>query len=130
MAEEAFAPVALVRSGAEAERTLPSPSFGSTRLFVPATIWRRTPPRASGSRLAATDLCTPFSLWPFENMQAAEPIALIGSDPRANFDASVSPEVLHRAAQLATEIALRWAKHRKSRPLLPRLVVTEVRSTR
>jgi hypothetical protein len=51
--------------------------------------------------------------WPFAKTKAAEPIALIGSDPMAFFDDSVSPEALHRAAQLATEIALRWAKTQK-----------------
>jgi hypothetical protein len=55
-------------------------------------------------------LC-PF--WPFAKTKAAEPIALIGSDPMAFFDDSVSPEALHRAAQLATEIALRWAKKQR-----------------
>jgi hypothetical protein len=60
---------------------------------------------------------TLLSFWPFEKMKAVEPIALIGSNPKAFFDASVSPEALHRAAQLATEIALRWAK--KQTPQAP-----------
>jgi hypothetical protein len=51
------------------------------------------------------------SLWPFENCHPC--VALIGSDPRAFFDDSVDPQALHRAAQLATEIALRWAKQAK-----------------
>ena len=60
-----------------------------------------------------------FSIWPFEKMKAAEPIALIGSDPMACFDGSVSPEALHRAAQLATEIALRWAKKHTTQAAAP-----------
>jgi hypothetical protein len=59
------------------------------------------------------DRSTLFPFWPFAKMKAAEPIALIGSDPMAFFDPSVSPESLHRAAQLATEIALRWAKKQR-----------------
>jgi hypothetical protein len=58
------------------------------------------------------DAWTLLPFWPFEKQNAAEPIALIGSDPRAFFDPSVSPEALDRAAQLATEIALRWAKQK------------------
>ncbi len=50
------------------------------------------------------------SLWPFDKLEADEAIALIGSDLRDEPIAQVSPESLQRAAQLATEIALRWAK--------------------
>jgi len=46
--------------------------------------------------------------WPFEKCKPA--IALVGSDARVISDNSVDPKALHRAAQLATEIALRWAK--------------------
>jgi hypothetical protein len=46
--------------------------------------------------------------WPFEKGKPA--VVLMGSDPNAFSDASVDPQALHRAAQLATEIALRWAK--------------------
>lgn len=60
------------------------------------------------------DPWTLFPFWPFVEFKAAEPIALIGSDPMAFFDPSVSPEALHRAAQLATEIALRWAKNQST----------------
>jgi hypothetical protein len=62
------------------------------------------------------DPCMLFQFWPFARLKAlkaAEPIALIGSDPMAFFADSVSPESLHRAAQLATEIALRWAKKQR-----------------
>jgi hypothetical protein len=48
-----------------------------------------------------------LALWPFEDLHPA--VALIGSDLRSSDDAS-DPQALHRAAQLATEIALRWAK--------------------
>jgi uncharacterized protein YbbC (DUF1343 family) len=54
-----------------------------------------------------------LALWPFEKMKAAEPIALIGSDLRDESGAPVPPESLHRAAQLAMEITLRWAKLQK-----------------
>ena len=40
-------------------------------------------------------------------------VAILGSDPRAYPDAATNPQALHRAAQLATEIALRWAKPRQ-----------------
>ncbi len=46
--------------------------------------------------------------WPFEQLKPT--IALVGSDPSAFCDNSVDPQALHRAAQLATEIAIRWAK--------------------
>ncbi len=51
---------------------------------------------------------SPFSPWPFEEDQLA--VALVGSDPRAFTADSADPQALLRAAQLATEIALRWAK--------------------
>jgi hypothetical protein len=59
--------------------------------------------------------------WPFERAKVTEAIALIGSDPRAHFDALVSPEALQRATQLATEIALRWAKQKSAEADLPRV---------
>jgi hypothetical protein len=52
--------------------------------------------------------------WPFQKLTGVDPIALVGSDPRAPFDASNSPEALHRTTQLATEIALRWAKQKRA----------------
>jgi hypothetical protein len=59
-----------------------------------------------------TDPWALLPLWPFDRCTPA--IALIGSDPKAFFDASTDPQALHRAAQLATEIALRWARpHRQ-----------------
>jgi hypothetical protein len=51
------------------------------------------------------------SLWPFVRDHPA--LALMGSDPRAFGDDSVDPQALVRAAQLATEVALRWAKNPK-----------------
>jgi hypothetical protein len=51
-----------------------------------------------------------FPFWPFWKHRASEPIALIGSDPAAFFDSSLSREALQRTAQLAMEITLRWAK--------------------
>ena len=53
--------------------------------------------------------------------QAYRPaVAIIGSDPRALFDDSVDLQALNRAAQLATEIALRWAKKPKAGRNRPR----------
>lgn len=49
-----------------------------------------------------------LSLWPFERCTPA--ISVMGSDHRAFDDDTVDPQALSRAAQLATEIALRWAK--------------------
>ncbi len=40
-------------------------------------------------------------------------VAIVGSDPRAFFDDSIDLQALNLAAQLATEIALRWAKKSK-----------------
>jgi hypothetical protein len=60
--------------------------------------------------ISGEDCWTLLRFWPFEDVRPIEPIALIGSDPKGFFDSSFSPEALHRAAQLATEIALRWAK--------------------
>ena len=54
---------------------------------------------------------TPLPFWPIADRGPV--VALMGSDPRAYPDASADPQALHRAAQLATEIALRWAKSRK-----------------
>jgi hypothetical protein len=70
------------------------------------------------------DCWTLFPFWPFEDVPTAETIALIGSDPTTFFDSSVVPEALHRSAQLATEIALRWAKKQREQapaPDAPRL---------
>lgn len=43
-------------------------------------------------------------------------VALMGSNPRDYAGAAADPAALARAAQLATEIALRWAKHESSQP--------------
>ena len=60
---------------------------------------------------------TMLQSWPFER-EWTEAVALMGSDlnPRADSDASADPQTLHRAAQLATEIALRWAKEQQPPP--------------
>jgi hypothetical protein len=58
------------------------------------------------------DLFSLLSYWPSEKLTVVEPVALIGSDPSAHFEASDSPEALQRATQLAMEIALRWAKQK------------------
>jgi hypothetical protein len=58
--------------------------------------------------------------WPFDrecSAQRVEYLALIGSDAQAFFDATVSGQTLASAAQLATEIALRWAKKQEPSPL-------------
>ncbi len=49
------------------------------------------------------------SLWPFVRDHPA--VAVMGSDPRAFGDDSTDPEAVVRAAQLATEVALRWARN-------------------
>jgi hypothetical protein len=54
------------------------------------------------------------ALWPFDLFREAEPIALIGSDLGDVPVEHMSPEALQRAAQLATEIVLRWAKVQKA----------------
>jgi hypothetical protein len=48
--------------------------------------------------------------WPIQSYRPA--VVLVGSDPRALRDDSVDPQALHRAAQLATEVALRWSRKR------------------
>ena len=65
------------------------------------------------------DSWTLMPFWPFEDVGATEPIGLIGSEPKAFFGPSVSPESLQRAAQLATEIALRWAKKQRAQAPAP-----------
>jgi hypothetical protein len=57
---------------------------------------------------------SPFSPWPFEEDQLA--VALVGSDPRAFVEDSADPQALVQVAQLATEIALRWAKTQQTPP--------------
>jgi hypothetical protein len=54
---------------------------------------------------------TPLPFWPIADWGPV--VALMGSDPRAYPDASADPQALHRAAQLATEIALRWARRQQ-----------------
>ena len=56
-----------------------------------------------------------FTLWPFEKLRAAEPIALIGSGLGDVPAEHMSPESLQRAAQLATEIVLRWARTQREK---------------
>ena len=53
-------------------------------------------------------------LWPFENCYPA--IALIGSESSSADHTSADPQALHRAAQLATEIALRGPNGSNSEP--------------
>jgi hypothetical protein len=49
--------------------------------------------------------------WPLErNLSAAEVIVLVGAHSWPACDTPFAPQVLDHAAQLATEIALRWAK--------------------
>ena len=71
------------------------------------------------AELAATSLWIPIQstkyraiapFWPFECVTTARAIAIIGSDLNALSEVSADPQVLHRAIQLTTEIALRWAK--------------------
>lgn len=73
------------------------------------------------AEVAARSLWIPFrkddpfillSLWPFEDPIPA--IFLIGSDPGAFGDGPVDPHALHRAAQLVTEIALRWSRNQEA----------------
>jgi hypothetical protein len=58
------------------------------------------------------ELLAPIPPWPFGEYRPA--VALVGSDPSARLADSVDPQALHRAAQLATEIALRWGKQQKA----------------
>jgi hypothetical protein len=60
--------------------------------------------------IRGNDLLALFPLWPFEKCHPA--VALIGSDAWAFDDDTVDPPALHRCAQLATEMALRWARER------------------
>jgi len=48
--------------------------------------------------------------WPVQSFRPA--FVVVGSDPWALHDEAVDPQALQRAAQLATEVALRWAKKR------------------
>jgi hypothetical protein len=66
-----------------------------------------------------------FSLWPFEKVTAAEPIAVVGSGPGNAPGAGLAPESLDRVAQLAMEITLRWARIQKEKPAAPRPAPTE-----
>ena len=52
--------------------------------------------------------CRSFPFRPFEVHHPS--IALLGSEPRSFFDDTVDPQALHCSSQLATEIALRWAR--------------------
>jgi hypothetical protein len=58
---------------------------------------------------------TPFSaispFWPIASTRASQSMAIIGSDLNAPSDTPVDPQALHRAIQLSSEIALRWAKN-------------------
>jgi hypothetical protein len=51
--------------------------------------------------------------WPIASTWSGQYIAIIGSDLKALSNSSVDPQVLHRAIQLSSEIALRWAKNRQ-----------------
>ena len=56
-----------------------------------------------------------FQLWPFERkFRAAQVVVFTGSGSPPAADASVDTHVLEHAAQLATEIALRWARKQQS----------------
>jgi hypothetical protein len=59
------------------------------------------------------DLFAIAPFWPIASTGAAQRIAIIGSDLNAPSDAPVDPQVLHRAIQLSSEIALRWAKNQQ-----------------
>ena len=60
-----------------------------------------------------TDLLAIAPFWPIASTVSVHSIAIIGSDLNAPSDAPVDPQVLHRAIQLSSEIALRWAKNRQ-----------------
>ncbi len=57
------------------------------------------------------DVLASASLWSHGAYRPS--VAIVGSDPRAFFGDAVDPQALSLAAQLATEIALRWAKQPK-----------------
>jgi hypothetical protein len=57
-------------------------------------------------RMVDKDTMLPF--WPLDDWGPV--VAIMGSDPRAYPDATTDPQALHQAAQLATEIALRWGR--------------------
>ncbi len=57
------------------------------------------------------DVLASASIWSYGAYRPA--VAIVGSDPRALFGDVVDPQALTLAAQLATEIALRWAKQPK-----------------
>jgi hypothetical protein len=54
------------------------------------------------------DKATPLEFWPVADWGPV--VAIMGSVPRADPEATTDPQALHQAAQLATEIALRWGK--------------------
>jgi hypothetical protein len=64
--------------------------------------------------IRANEPRTSFAPWPFTDCRPA--VALSGSEPNALTRDSADPQALHRAAQLAAEIALRWAKAQKLPP--------------
>jgi len=51
--------------------------------------------------------------WPIASKWSGQYIAIMGSDLKALSHSPVDPQVLHRAIQLSSEIALRWAKYRQ-----------------
>jgi hypothetical protein len=57
------------------------------------------------------DVMASASIGSYEAYRPA--VAIVGSDPRSLFDDTVNSQALTLAAQLATEIALRWAKQPK-----------------
>jgi len=58
-----------------------------------------------------------LQLWPFERkFKAADVVLLKGSNSQSSGDDTVDPKDLEHAAQLVTEIALRWAKEQVETP--------------
>ena len=94
---------------------LPAPGAGGD-----LSIYERTGPDKLAED-AARSLCIPVQstnhraiapFWPFECVTSDRAIAITGSD-LAHAQRLWSMQVLRRAIQLATEIALRWAKNQK-----------------
>jgi hypothetical protein len=68
-----------------------------------------------------SDPWTYLQLWPFErrfaiemNTRHADVFVLMGGDSMPSSDVPVEPKVLEQTSQLATEIALRWAKEQSA----------------
>ncbi len=84
----------------------PQSHFGSKKLIDDAAKSLWIPIRRTDSWAIA-----PF--WPIASAWIGGSIAIIGSNLNAPADAPVDPQVLHRAIQLSSEIALRWAKNQQ-----------------